>query len=359
MATALPLMRDGRVIGIGVVIVLLAGLIVLPQFLQGRSFELRLATIICLYAVLGQGWSISGGFAGQTSIGHGLFFGLGAYTSTLLIVHLGSSPWLGMAAGAAVAAAFGVMIGLPCFKLRGHYFVIATLVVAEIVYQVVASWNAVGGTSGNTLPLKQAGFINFEFHRDKTPYYFIALAMLVGVTALAFWLRQSRLGYILRAIRDDEEAACSLGFSSQRYKLIAMAMSAAIVGACGVFYAQYVLFIDPPSVLTVSLSVTIALIPILGGVGTVAGPIIGAAVLIPISEYSRIWFSGSGRNVDLLIYGFLIMVIAAYRPNGLLSILSLSTIRRIWRKPDEPELKRTPPEQSNKRILENTHEASH
>jgi branched-chain amino acid transport system permease protein len=345
MATAIPLMRDRQVIGIGVVIMLLAALIALPLFLQGRSFELRLATIICLYAVLGQGWNILGGFAGQTSIGHGLFFGLGAYTSTLLIVHLGLSPWLGMVAGAAVAAAFGVMIGFPCFKLRGHYFVIATLVVAEIVYQLVASWGAVGGASGITLPLKQAGFINFEFHREKAPYYLIALAMLVGVTALALWLRQSRLGYILCAIRDDEEAACSLGFSPQRYKLIAMAMSAAIVGACGV--------------LAVSLSVTIALIPIFGGVGTVAGPIIGAAVLIPISEYSRIWFSGSGRNVDLLIYGFMIMIIAAYRPNGLLSILSLSAIRRIWRKPDEPQSKRIPPEESNKRTSENTHEARH
>jgi branched-chain amino acid transport system permease protein len=328
--------------------VLLAALILLPQFLQGRPFELRLATIICLYAVLGQGWNILGGFAGQTSIGHGLFFGLGAYTSTMLMVHLGVSPWIGMVAGAALAAAFGVMIGLPCFKLRGHYFVIATLVVAEIVYQVVASWDAVGGASGIALPVKQAGFANFEFHRDKTPYYFIALLMLVGVTALAIWLRQSRLGFILRAIRDDEDAARSLGFSPRRYKLIAMAMSAAVVGACGVFYAQYVLFIDPPSVLAVSLSVTIALIPIFGGVGTVPGPIIGAAVLIPISEYSRVWFSGGGRNVDLLIYGFLIMVIAAYRPNGLLSILSLSAIRRIWQTPGAPESRRVSPEECNR-----------
>ncbi len=121
----------------------------------------------------------------------------------------------------------------------------------------------------------------------------------------------------------------SLGLSPQRYKLIAMLISAAIVGAGGVFYAQYVLFIDPPSVLGVGLSVTIALIAIFGGIGTVAGPIIGAAVLVPMSEYSRVWFSGSGRNVDLLIYGFLIMVLAVYRPNGVISLLELPAVRRL------------------------------
>lgn len=342
-----------RIAGMVAAGLLVAGLIVLPQFLQGRPFELRLATIICLYAVLGQGWNILGGFAGQTSIGHGMFFGLGAYTSTMLFVHLGVSPWIGMAAGAAVAAGFGVAIGLPCFRLRGHYFVIATLVVAEIVYQVTASWDWVGAASGISLPVKEAGLVNFEFHRDKAPYYFIALAMLVGVTVLALWLRRSRLGYILRAIRDDEDAARSLGFSPRRYKLIAMAMSAAIVGACGVFYAQYVLFIDPPSVLAVPLSVTIALIPIFGGVGTVGGPVIGAAVLIPISEYSRVWFSGSGRNVDLLIYGFLIMLIAAFRPNGIVSILSAPAARRLWQRLGIAPSPR-PVDEGNRKTLEGT-----
>lgn len=322
--------RGLRIAGIASVLALLAALVLLPQLLDGRPFELRLATIICLYAVLGQGWNILGGFAGQTSIGHGMFFGLGAYTSTLLLMHFGVNPWIGMAAGALVAAMFGILIGYPCFRLRGHYFVIATLVVAEIVYQVVASWDFVGGASGVSLPVKQASLSNFQFHRDKTGYYFIALAMLVVVTGLAAWLRRSRLGYILQAIRDDEDAARSLGLSPRRYKLIAMAMSAAIVGVCGVFYAQYVLFIDPPSVLAVPLSIVIALIPIFGGVGTVSGPIIGAAVLIPISEYSRVLFSGSGRNVDLLIYGFLIMAIAVYRPNGVVSILAAPTVRDFW-----------------------------
>ena len=315
--------------GFTATLLLLLGLVLLPEALQGRSFELRLLTVMFLYAVLGHGWNILGGFAGQTSIGHGVFFGLGAYASTLLHLWYGLNPWLGMVAGAAVAAAFGVLIGLPCFRLRGHYFVIATLVVVEIMYQLFAAWSTVGGASGLSIPVGEAGLTSFQFHRDRTPYYYIALAMLTGVTALVWWLSRSRLGYILQAIRDDEEALRSLGFSPSRYKLIAMAMSAAIVGAGGVFYAQYVLFIDPASVLTLALSVVIALIPIFGGVGTVAGPIVGAAVLVPISEYSRVWFSGSGRNVDLLIYGFLIMVIAVYRPNGVMSLFELEGFRRL------------------------------
>lgn len=347
-------MRNGRLAGALAIAALLVALVILPQFLEGRPFELRLATVICFYAVLGHGWNILGGFAGQTSIGHGMFVGLGAYTSTLLFMHLGVSPWVGIIAGAAVAAAFGVFIGLPCFRLRGHYFVIATLVVAEIVYQVFTSWSFVGAASGISLPMKPASLASFQFHRDKVPYYYIALAMLIAATVLVVWLRQSRLGYILQAIRDDEDAARSLGFSPQRYKLIAMAMSAAIVGACGVFYAQYVLYIDPPSVLALHLSVIIALIPIFGGIGTVTGPIVGAAVLIPISEYSRVTFSGTGRNVDLLIYGFLIMLIAVYRPNGIVSIIDAPIVRRLWRLVTVQEPVVDTADRNNRKSLENT-----
>ena len=328
-ATASPALRPPVWIGAAAILLLLAGLVLLPQALRGQAFELRLLTMMFLYAVLGHGWNILGGFAGQTSIGHGVFFGLGAYASTVLFIRYGVNPWLGMIAGAVVAAAVGVAIGLPCFRLRGHYFVIATLVLAEIAYQLFAAWTFVGGASGLSIPVAEPGLASFQFHRDRTPYYYIALAMLVAVTAFVWWLARSRLGYILQAIRDDEEALRSLGLSPARYKLLAMAASAAIVGAGGVFYAQYVLFIDPASVLTLALSVVIALIPIFGGVGRVAGPIIGAAVLVPISEYSRVWFSGSGRNVDLLIYGFLIMVIAVYRPNGVISLVELAGIRRF------------------------------
>ncbi len=309
---------------------LLGALLVLPMALSDRPFELRMMVVIFLYAMLGHGWNILGGYAGQISVGHGLFFGLGAYTSTVLSLKLGLNPWFGMAAGGAVAAAAGVLVGIPCFRLKGHYFVIATLVVAESAFQLFTAWDWVGGAMGLQLPMQEQGLLNLQFHRNKVPYYYIALGMLAAVTALVWWLEHSRFGYILRALRDDEEAARSLGFSPASYKLLAMALSAGIVGIGGVFFAQYVLFIDPFSVLALSFSVVIALIPILGGAGTVAGPILGAVVLVPISEYSRVLFSGTGRNVDLLIYGFLIMLISVYRPDGLAGLFRARRERRAY-----------------------------
>lgn len=302
----------------------LAMLIALPMWLEKRPFELRLLTMIFLYATMGHGWNILGGYAGQTSIGHGVFFGLGAYTSTLVVLHLGISPWFGSVAAMAVAALAGLAIGWPCFRLKGHFFVIATIVVAESVYLLFTEWRFVGAAIGLSLPIEDETLANFQFGRDKTPYYFIALTMLVIVTAGIALMERSRFGIVLKAIRDDEDAATSLGFSVLGFKLAAIAASAAIIGFCGTFYAQYVLFVDPPSVLGLHLSVMIALIPIVGGIGTVAGPIVGAAFLMIVSEYTRVHFSGSGRNLDLLIYGALIMAVAAFRPKGIVSLFNFS-----------------------------------
>jgi branched-chain amino acid transport system permease protein len=295
---------------------LVAALAFLPQMLTARPFELRLLTIICLYATMGQAWNILGGYAGQISIGHGLFFGLGAYTSATAVLSLGLNPWLGGLLAIVVTAVSGVLIGLTCFRLRSHYFVIATLVVTESALLIFSQWTLVGGAVGLDLPIRPSGWANFEFHRNKLPYYYIALTMMIGVTLLVVWMERSKIGYVLKAVRDDEDAVRSLGLSPLRYKLIAMAISAGILGFCGTFYAQYVLLVDPPSVLAGSISVIIALIAIFGGIGTVTGPIIGSFALISLSEYSRVYFSGSGRNVDLLIYGALIMIIAAYCPGG-------------------------------------------
>jgi branched-chain amino acid transport system permease protein len=303
-------------------VALMAALLVLPLALGGRPFELRLLTVIFLYATMGQAWNLLAGYAGQTSLGHGMFFGLGAYTSTVAVVEIGLSPWLGGALGMIVAASVGVIIGSACFRLKGHYFVIATLVLAESLNLAFGDWEWVGGAMGLSLPIEEPSLLAFQFHHDKRPYYYIALAMLSLVTALVVWLDRRKAGHVLRAIRDDEEATRSLGFSPLRYKLLAMALSAGIIAFCGTFYAQFVLFIDPPSVLSLQLSVMIALVTIFGGIGTAAGPIIGSAVLIAISEYTRIWFSGSGRNIDLMIYGALIMLVAVYRPAGVVSLFA-------------------------------------
>jgi branched-chain amino acid transport system permease protein len=319
-----------RVRSILLVCGLVAALFLLPQLLDGRPFELRLLTIIFLYAAMGQSWNILGGYAGQVSIGHVLFFGLGAYTSTIAFLMFGLNPWLGGLLAVLVSALAGLLIGIPCFRLRSHYFVIATLVVAESVFLIFSEWEFVGAAIGLELPIRPSGWANFQFHRNKVPYYYIALILLLVVTLFVIWMERSKIGYVLKAIRDDEDATRSLGFSPLRYKLLAMAFSAGILGFCGTFYAQYVLLIDPPTVLFASISVIIALIPIFGGIGTVAGPIIGSVVLLTISEYSRVFFSGGGRNVDLLIYGALIMIFAAYCPGGIMSMVA--SLRARFRK---------------------------
>lgn len=301
-------------------VALAAALLVLPLALGSRSFELRLLTLVFLYATMGQAWNLLAGYAGQTSLGHGMFFGLGAYASTVAALEASLNPWLGGAIGMVIAAAIGTLIGAVCFRLKGHYFVIATLVLAESLNLAFADWDWVGGAMGLSLPIDDASLLAFQFHHDKRPYYYLALVMLALVTGLVVWLDRRKVGHVLRAIRDDEEATRSLGFSPLRYKLLAMALSAGVIAFCGTFYAQFVLFIDPPSVLSLQLSVMIALVAIFGGIGTAAGPIVGAAVLVAISEYTRIWFSGSGRNLDLMIYGALIMLVAVYRPAGLVSL---------------------------------------
>jgi branched-chain amino acid transport system permease protein len=304
--------------------VLLLALAALPLVLAERPFELRLLTVMFLYAAMGQGWNLLAGYAGQTSLGHGMFFGIGAYASTLAAIAFELNPWLGGLLGSAVAACVGTVIGLACFRLKGHYFVIATLVLAESLYLAVADWELVGAAMGLQMPIEEPSLLAFQFHRDKRPYYYVALTLVILATVLVVLLDRRKTGHVLRAIRDDEEATRSLGFSPMRYKLLAMALSAAMIAFCGTFYAQFVLFIDPPSVLSLQISVMIALVTIVGGIGTPAGPILGAAILVTISEYARIWFSGSGRNVDLLLYGLIIMAVSVYRPAGLVSLLPRS-----------------------------------
>jgi len=295
----------------------LLALLTIPAWVTD-PFALRLLVVIAMYATLGVAWNVLGGYAGQVSIGHSIFFGLGAYTSTLLFLHAGVSPWLGLPAGMAVAAVVAVLIGFPCFLLKGHYFVIATAVLAESFAVVFSVWEAVGSALGLQLPILDSSLANFQFHDSKAPYYYLSLAMLALALGAARAIERSKLGYCLKAIREDEAAAMSLAINIRRYKLVAIAISAGLAAMVGTFYAQFVLFVDPPSVLPLSLSVLIALIPILGGIGTLWGPVLGAAILIPIAEFSRVYLSGSGRNVDLIVYGCLIMLISAWRPMGLL-----------------------------------------
>jgi branched-chain amino acid transport system permease protein len=225
-----------------------------------------------------------------------------------------------MLAGALVAAALALVIGYPCFRLSGHYFAIATIAIGEIASIAVTNWDYAGGAVGLFLPIGSEGLASLQFNRSKLGYYYVLAAMLAGALALSTWLRRGRAGYYWRAIREEEAAARSVGVPVLRFKQIAIALSAALTACAGTFYAQYVLFIDPGSVLPLSLSIQICLVCVLGGAGTVLGPLLGAAVLVPLSEASRVLLGGSGRSLDLVVYGLLIMLISAFEPAGLAGI---------------------------------------
>lgn len=320
----------------GVAVPLLALALLAYPFVFRLPFQHNLMILVFLYASLGQAWNILGGYAGQSSLGHAAFFGVGAYASSLLLVKFGIVPWVGMLAGGLVAVALSLLIGYPSFRLKGHYFVIATIVLAEIIYILFTNWPFAGGAEGLFLPLLPEGLVNFEFHSSKIPYYYIIFAILAVVTTVVFFVERSKLGFYFRAIREDPDAARSLGIDITRYKLIAMALSAFFTGVCGTFYAQFVLFIEPNNSLNFMLSVLIMLIPVFGGSGTLWGPILGAFILIPLSEFTRVYLSGAGRAIDLTLYGLLIMLVAIFEPRGLWAVVtrfrSRETLKwRFWK----------------------------
>lgn len=284
-------------------------------------FPRHLMIMIFLYGSLALAWNILAGYGGQISLGHAVFFGVGAYTSSLLVARAGISPWIGMAAGALTAVLVSQLIGYPVFRLRGHYFAIATIAVGEIVQTLAANWEWAGGARGLFVPIKRPdSFWNFQFHDSKAVYYYIALGLLLLALSVTRWLERSRHGYYLRAVREDQEAAASLGVHVAREKHRAIAISAALTALGGTFWAQYLLYVDPESVFPLSLSILICLVAVLGGVGTLWGPLLGAAVLVPLSESTRIWLGGSGKALDLLIYGGLIVVISVLQPDGLMGV---------------------------------------
>ena len=289
--------------------------IALPALIANAS-QLNYAILVLMIAQAGVAWNILGGYAGQVSLGHAAFYGIGAYTSTQLLLVFGLSPWLGMLAGGAVAVLFALAIGWPCFRLKGHYFAMATIAIAEILQIVVTNWDWLGGAVGLSLPLAEAGWWGFVFNKSKVPYYYIILALLLATVGVSWLIERSFLGYYFRAIKDEPDAARSIGIDLTRYKLIAIAASSFLTALGGTFYAQKELFIDPGSTMATSLSIKIALVAILGGVGSLGGPLIGALILTAIEEATRAMFGGTGRGTDLIIYALLIIVVAVFYHSG-------------------------------------------
>lgn len=287
-------------------------------FVFNGPFYHHLMIMIFLYALMAQSWNILAGYCGQISLGHAVFFGIGAYSSAYLYASHQISPWLGLLVGIALSMGVAALIGVPTLRLHGHYFAIATLVIGESVQIVFLRWEFFNAASGIWLNIvRESPWANFQFHETKIPYYFIALAFLLLGSAVVWVLEHSRPGYYFRAIREDQDAAKSLGINVTGYKTLAFMLSGALMSVAGTFYTQYVMVIDPETVFPLTLSIMAVLMAVMGGVGTIWGPIIGAAVLVPISEASRIYLGGTGGSIDLMIYGLLIVLICVLKPDGL------------------------------------------
>lgn len=313
------------------ILLAVAAVCLIPWLVSENGYLLRVMTLMLLFAAMAQSWNIVGGLANQISLGHAAFFGLGAYTSTILLIRFGLSPWLGVLAGMIVAGLAGALLSLPTMRLKGHYFALATLAFGEVMRSIGNTWSSVtGGPAGISVPLvPEGGFALMQFNSTR-PYFYIMLAALLIVTAIYWKISVSRLGYELRAVKANVDSAEVIGIHTARTKMLAATISAALMGGCGVLYAQFNFFFDPDSVFSlVSVSVRIALICIIGGMGTVAGPIIGACFLLPLEELFNATLSSSGAGLSQLAFGLILILIILIEPRGLQTLYQRLMSRKV------------------------------
>ncbi|MCG0239758.1 MAG: branched-chain amino acid ABC transporter permease [Firmicutes bacterium] len=286
---------------------LAAAVLAVPLVVK-NPYHLNVAILVLVWTTLGAAWNIVGGYAGQLSLGHAAFFGIGAYSLALTAHYWGWSPWAGMAMAVAVSVPLAAAIGAITFRLRGPYFVLGTLALAEVLRLVVLAWRDLTyGAAGIMVPEIFPGLSRAPY------YYFIALAAIAAV-GTTWWMERSGFGYYLTAIREDQETAESIGVNAAWYKNLALMISAAFTALTGAFYASHLMFIEPDIVLSEPVSVQMAVVAIIGGRGTVLGPLVGALLLVLASEIFRAQF----QQAHLLIYGLLLMLTILFMPGGVL-----------------------------------------
>lgn len=301
-------------------VLLAAAALAAPLVVHG-SFYHRVLALVLLAAISSSAWNILGGYAGQVSFGHAMFFGAGAYMPAFVYAHWHAAPLAGFPLGVAVSLVIAVAIGVPTFRLQGHYFSMATIAVAELIRILMSNWPLFGAAVGLQGPATGRTIWDLTF-RSSLPYYYIFLAVLAALLGLTALIERSRMGYYLRAIRAGERAARSLGVPARRYKLYALMLSAAFTALAGSLYVVMIGFVDPDSGLGILISVEMVIISALGGAGTLFGPLLGASVLIPLQQTANTLFGGGGTGLTYIFYGGIIVALCRFEPGGL---------RAIWR----------------------------
>ncbi|MGA3036488.1 MAG: branched-chain amino acid ABC transporter permease [Vulcanimicrobiaceae bacterium] len=303
--------------------------LILPVFLR-TGFEVDIAVRVLLFAFIGVAWNLMGGYAKQLSLGHAAYFGLGAYTSTLLLIRFGISPWIGLIAGGIVAMLASLPIGWLCFRLRGPYFAIATIATAQVFMLLFLKFRDFAwGAEGTTIPFLGNAPLMMQFS-GKAPYYYIALGLLAIGLLVTYAIERSWMGNYLVAVGEDEDAAEAVGVNAPRIKRDVYLISAFLTALAGTFYVQYIYFIDPNTAFSFNVSVEAALVSIVGGIGTLWGPVLGTVLLEPTSALLQSWLGASHGGVQLTVYALILMAVILWRPTGVLGLIT-DAYRRIVR----------------------------
>ena len=307
-------------------------LVIIYPLVFATAFQQRLGALILLYAIAASAWNIVGGYAGQVSVGHVVFFGCGAYAAMAAYSHFALPPIAGVPAGIVASVLIAAVVGVPTLRLSGHYFSMATIAVAELARLIVTNTEFLGAAVGLSGPTVPRTVFDLSFI-SALPYYYLFLTVLLITLGITWWMTNSRMGFYLRAIRDSERAARSLGAPASRTKLYAFMLSAGLTSVAGALYAMMFGFVDPESGLGILISVKILIMAALGGAGLLFGPLVGAAILVPLEEISNNLLGGKGAGLTFVVYGAIIVLIARFQPGGILAL-----INRLWAKRKAPDV---------------------
>ncbi len=322
----------GSPLKIAALAVLAIVLIALPQVVKS-SFAIDIFIRILLFSFIGVAWNLMGGYAKQLSLGHAAYFGLGAYTSTIMQIDFGVSPWIGMVAGGVVAAIASLPIGWLCFRLRGPYFTIATIATAQALMLIFLKFRDFAwGAEGTTIPNLGSSPLMLQFE-TKASYYYVVLGLLALALVITYRIEQSWMGYYLVAIGEDEDAAEAIGVNAPRIKRDIYMISAFLTALAGTFYTQYIYFIDPATAFSFNISIEAALVSIVGGIGTLWGPVVGTVLLETTSALLQSWLGSSTGGIQLTVYALILMAVILWRPTGLMGFVNEVLQRRRDRKP--------------------------